>query len=103
MPIYEYSCQACGAQSEILQKVSDAPALECPACGKPALSKTISAPGFRLAGSGWYETDFKTGAKKNLVGDAAPANPGSESAPAPSAAASAAPASPAPSTTPTSS
>lgn len=72
MPIYEYTCQACGASTEILQKVSDAPATDCPGCGKPALSKTISAAGFRLAGSGWYETDFKTGAKKNLVGDTVP-------------------------------
>jgi len=93
MPIYEYACQACGAQTELLQKVSDAPATDCPACGKPALSKTISAAGFRLAGSGWYETDFKTGAKKNLVGDAAPAggaaNTTAAAAPTPSPAAAA--------------
>lgn len=69
MPIYEYSCQACGAQTEILQKLSDPPATDCPACGKPALSKSVSAAGFRLAGGGWYETDFKTGSKKNLAGD----------------------------------
>lgn len=69
MPIYEYSCSACGAQTEIMQKLSDAPATDCPACQRPTLSKAISAPGFRLAGSGWYETDFKTGSKKNLAGD----------------------------------
>ena len=102
MPIYEYACQACGAQTEILQKVSDAPATDCPACGKPALSKTISAAGFRLAGSGWYETDFKTGAKKNLVGDTAPSAVSGADAPAaaaasPAAAPAATPASTAPS------
>lgn len=93
MPIYEYSCQACGAETEILQKVSDSPATDCPACGKAALSKTISAAGFRLSGSGWYETDFKTGAKKNLVGDSAAstASPGGD-APATAAAPAAAPA-----------
>lgn len=82
MPIYEYSCQACGKQTEILQKLSDPPATDCPACGKPALSKTVSAAGFRLAGGGWYETDFKTGSKKNLAGDsnAAAAGGGGESA-----------------------
>jgi putative FmdB family regulatory protein len=83
MPIYEYSCQACGKQTEILQKLSDPPATDCPACGKPALSKAISAAGFRLAGGGWYETDFKTGSKKNLAGDsnaAAAASGGGESA-----------------------
>ncbi len=69
MPIYEYQCQECSHQMEALQKISDAPLTDCPACSKPTLGKLISAPGFRLAGSGWYETDFKTGAKKNLAGD----------------------------------
>ncbi len=77
MPIYEYVCGACGHQMEKLQKMSDAPLTECPACGKPALSKQISAAGFRLSGGGWYESDFKTGSKKNMVdsgkSEAAPA------------------------------
>ena len=66
MPIYEYRCDACGHSLEALQKMSDAPLTECPACQQPALSKLISAAGFRLSGSGWYETDFKSGSKKNL-------------------------------------
>ena len=69
MPIYEYQCQACDHQLEALQKISDAPKLDCPACGEPALKKQVSAVAFRLKGSGWYETDFKTGDKKNLAGD----------------------------------
>lgn len=69
MPIYEYRCQACGHELEKLQKMSDAPLTDCPACGKPALSKLISAAGFRLAGGGWYETDFKKDGKRNLAGD----------------------------------
>jgi len=68
MPIYEYQCQSCEHQLEALQKMSDAPLKECPACKKETLAKMISAPGFRLAGGGWYETDFKTGSKKNLAG-----------------------------------
>jgi putative FmdB family regulatory protein len=52
---------------EKLQKLSAAPRVNCPACEKPALEKIISASGFRLKGSGWYETDFKTGSKKNLA------------------------------------
>ena len=66
MPFYEYRCEACGYELEALQKVSDAPLSDCPACGKPALKKLISAAGFRLKGSGWYETDFKRAGKKNL-------------------------------------
>jgi len=53
---------------EVLQKISAAPLTDCPACEAPALKKLLSVPGFRLSGSGWYETDFKTGAKKNLAG-----------------------------------
>lgn len=67
MPIYEYECQACGHQLELLQKVSDAPLRKCPECGKPKLRKLISAPSFRLKGGGWYETDFKSGNKRNLA------------------------------------
>jgi putative FmdB family regulatory protein len=59
MPIYEYRCSACGHQDEFLQKVSDPAITECPACGKPALQKLLSAAGFQLKGSGWYATDFK--------------------------------------------
>ena len=67
MPIYEYECQACGHQYEVIQKMSDDPLVECPACKKPALKKLISAAAFRLKGGGWYETDFKSGNKKNLA------------------------------------
>lgn len=69
MPIYEYECTDCGHQMEALQKMSDDPLKDCPACENPALTKKISAAGFRLSGGGWYETDFKTGGKKNLAGD----------------------------------
>ena len=67
MPIYEYQCQACGESLEKLQKFSDAPLTTCPKCGKESLQKQISAAGFRLKGTGWYETDFKKGKKKNLA------------------------------------
>lgn len=69
MPIYEYQCSACEYEHEALQKMSDPVLTDCPACGKPALVKKVSAAGFRLSGSGWYETDFKSGKKKNLAGD----------------------------------
>jgi putative FmdB family regulatory protein len=74
MPIYEYQCQACGKELEALQKISDAPLEACPACGAASLKKKVSAAAFRLKGSGWYETDFKTGNKKNLAGAADTAN-----------------------------
>ena len=67
MPIYEYQCSKCGFQTEVLQKISDAPLKKCPECGKSAMQKMVSAPSFRLKGAGWYETDFKSGNKKNVV------------------------------------
>ena len=76
MPIYEYRCGSCGHQQEFLQKVSDAPLTTCPQCGKPALSKLLSAAGFQLKGSGWYATDFKnsgTNPAAKSAGDAKPA------------------------------
>jgi len=66
MPFYEYRCENCGHEMEALQKISDAPLLYCPECEQAALKKLVSAAGFRLKGSGWYETDFKGGNKKNL-------------------------------------
>jgi putative FmdB family regulatory protein len=69
MPFYEYQCRSCGHQLEVLQKISDKPLRKCPACGSNALVKLVSAPVFRLKGSGWYETDFKSGEdkKRNLA------------------------------------
>ena len=70
MPFYEYECQACKFYTEVMQKISDAPLVKCPSCGKRRLKKLVSAPVFRLKGGGWYETDFKSDkeAKRNLVG-----------------------------------
>ncbi len=70
MPIYEYQCQKCHHHLEALQKFSDKPLRECPECGKHTLLRLMSAPMFRLAGSGWYETDFKSDKenKRNLAG-----------------------------------
>jgi len=63
MPIYEYRCSDCGFQKEFIQKMSDAPLKTCPECGKETLGKMVSAAGFQLKGGGWYQTDFKGGAK----------------------------------------
>tara|TARA_B100002003_G_scaffold232644_1_gene244664 strand:- start:998 stop:1390 length:393 start_codon:yes stop_codon:yes gene_type:complete len=67
MPIYEYQCGNCDNKLEALQKISDDPLTQCPACDRQELKKLISAASFRLKGSGWYETDFKTGDKRQLA------------------------------------
>ena len=66
MPIYEYACGTCEHRFETIQRASEAPLEDCPACGESALKKLLSAPVFRLKGGGWYETDFKTGKKRNV-------------------------------------
>jgi putative FmdB family regulatory protein len=72
MPFYEYECEACGHHLEALQKIAEAPLRKCPDCGKSRLRRLISPPVFRLKGSGWYETDFKSDkeGKRNLAGHA---------------------------------
>lgn len=69
MPIYEYACHACGLEKEHLQKMSDAPIANCPACGSGDYVKKVSAAGFQLKGTGWYVTDFKN---KNTRSDSKP-------------------------------
>ena len=66
MPIYGYACKKCDHTLDALQKISDDPLVDCPACGEPALKRQLSAPRFRLKGQGWYETDFKDKAKSNV-------------------------------------
>jgi len=74
MPIYAYKCSACGFAKDALQKMSDAPLTECPACGASAFEKQLTAAGFQLKGSGWYVTDFREGSGKKAEPAAAPAN-----------------------------
>jgi putative FmdB family regulatory protein len=78
MPFYEYQCTKCGHEEEVLQKISDAPLKKCSACGKSAMQKKVSAAAFRLKGGGWYETDFKSGNKKNVAGDSKTADKSKE-------------------------
>lgn len=75
MPIYEYRCLACGHEIEVIQKMSDAPLVQCPECAQPKLKKKLSAVAFHLKGSGWYKTDFKDAGKKKAPGSEAKETP----------------------------
>lgn len=77
MPIYAFQCAQCGHHFDRLQKLSDADPTVCPACGAEAVSRQLTAPQFRLAGGGWYETDFKGEGDKrrNLAGDGGESKP----------------------------
>ena len=69
MPIYAYKCDSCGHSLEILQKMSDPPARDCPSCGAASLVKQVTAAGFQLKGSGWYVTDFRGGQSASSASD----------------------------------
>lgn len=73
MPIYAYKCESCGHAKDVLQKMSDAPLTQCPACGADAFRKQLTAAGFQLKGSGWYVTDFRGGNSGAASADAKPA------------------------------
>lgn len=77
MPIYAFQCAACGHTFDRLQKLSDADPTTCPQCAAEAVSRRLTAPQFRLAGGGWYETDFKGEGdrKRNLAGDGGDSKP----------------------------
>ena len=77
MPIYAYKCESCGHAKDVLQKISDAPLTDCPACGKSTFSKQLTAAGFQLKGSGWYATDFR-GSTGGAGGTSAPASAAAE-------------------------
>ena len=69
MPIYAYACKKCDHTLDALQKMAEAPLLDCPSCGEAALKRLLSAPRFRLKGKGWYETDFKKDNQRNIAGE----------------------------------
>ncbi|NLW97847.1 FmdB family zinc ribbon protein [Luteimonas wenzhouensis] len=71
MPIYAFRCEQCEHSFDRLQKLSDPDPEACPACGGAQVRREVTAPAFRLAGTGWYETDFKKdGDRKRNLADA---------------------------------
>jgi putative FmdB family regulatory protein len=94
MPIYAYRCESCGHAKDVLQKISDAPLTDCPACGASSFRKQLTAAGFQLKGSGWYVTDFRNGGGAGAAAStaAAPASDGAAASAAPAGGDGAAPA-----------
>ncbi len=101
MPIYAYKCSSCGHAADVLQKISADPLTECPSCGKATFSKQLTAPGFQLKGSGWYVTDFKSGAPAAAPAIATDSAPAKADSSKPAAAPAASTPAPAPVSTPT--
>ncbi len=82
MPIYAFACSACGHHFDRLQKLSDADPTQCPVCSEETVKRQLTAPSFRLSGSGWYETDFKKdGDKKRNLSEKSEASGGGDPKP----------------------
>ena len=64
MPTYVFKEKGKRKLIEIQMKISE---LDSFKVKNPKLKQVPTAPSFRLKGTGWYETDFKTGKKKNLA------------------------------------
>lgn len=98
MPIYEFECPACSERFDRLQKLSDPDPDSCPNCGATGIRRRLTAPAFRLAGSGWYETDFKKDGdrKRNLAEKGEAAKTEAKTDAKPDAAAASSPAAPKP-------
>jgi putative FmdB family regulatory protein len=79
MPIYAYRCSSCGHEQDVMQKMSDAPLTTCPQCKTEKFTKQLTAAGFQLKGSGWYQTDFKNGTKPAKSDSAPPCQGGTGS------------------------
>lgn len=87
MPLYEYKCEDCGEELEVIQKSSEPLKKKCPKCGGK-LKKKLSAPAIQFKGSGFYITDYAKksgptleGSKSKAAKPPAPKKDGGSSAP----------------------
>ena len=64
MPRYDYRCDSCGEQFEVVQSFSDPTLTECPHCGTSGLKKVFGNVGVVFKGSGFYRNDSREAGKK---------------------------------------
>ncbi len=69
MPLYEYHCDNCQKNFEVIQKFSDEPISECRLCQGGPVERLLSAPGLHFKGSGWYITDYAKSGGKSPASD----------------------------------
>jgi putative FmdB family regulatory protein len=75
VPTYQYACTTCDEQIEVVQRFTDDPLTDCPACAG-RLRKVFSPVGVVFKGSGFYKTDSR-GSRSSS--SSAPAKPAAES------------------------
>ena len=65
MPTYEYLCEDCGYQFDVVQRITEDPLKECPKC-KGSVKRLINCTNFLLKGDGWYRSGYsKNGSSNN--------------------------------------
>jgi putative FmdB family regulatory protein len=78
LPTYEYRCDSCAKNFDVVQSFQDDALTSCPTCGSP-VRKVFGNVGIVFKGSGFYKTDSRSGsAKKEGAGDGVPATNGSD-------------------------
>jgi putative FmdB family regulatory protein len=65
MPLYEYRCEACKRQFEVIRKFSDPELETCTLCGKGPVQRLLSSPAIQFKGTGWYITDYSQKGKSS--------------------------------------
>jgi len=73
MPTYEYTCEACGKNWEVEQRISEPRLTDCPTCGEPKAKRLISGGNFMLKGGGWYADGYGNKPSASKGGDSKPA------------------------------
>jgi len=58
MAIYQYRCDACDNDFELMQGMNDPALKECPRCDKP-ITRKIGPCAFHLKGDGWPGKEIK--------------------------------------------
>jgi len=66
MPIYEYQCESCGRQFEVMQRMTEPLMAACETCGG-RVRRLISQTSFVLKGTGWYVTDYPSESRKKAM------------------------------------
>jgi putative FmdB family regulatory protein len=66
VPTYQYVCTECGNDLEVVQKFTDQPLTECPAC-HGQLRKVFYPVGVVFKGSGFYRTDSRAQDKQPVA------------------------------------
>ena len=69
LPTYEYHCDTCDKNFDVVQSFQDDPLTTCPTCGSP-VRKVFGNVGIVFKGSGFYKTDSRPGSStKPPTGD----------------------------------